>query len=320
MMIERYIHAVTRELPEKSRKNTAEELRVLINYRLEKADERLSEQEKIDRVLKGLGDPRKMADRFRGKERYLIGPKYFYKYLFVLKIVVLSIIIGISVVSGLAVLFSTESFTEVASGYLFTLFSAVLQGVAWVTGIFVLLEYNDVSVEPGKEKEEWDPSQLSTLPRGNARISRVESVFSIVFTTLFLLLFFFLRDRIGIYYRSGGDFTFIPLLDVQEVRLFEFLIFFIFILNITGELIKLIKGRWTVTVAAVTSLLTVVSAAVSIYIIYYMDIWDGQFMERFEEFLPLTFESMLLFTVLIILIVTIAESITGFYKGIKYRD
>ncbi|WP_368645094.1 hypothetical protein AB4027_09120 [Alkalibacterium putridalgicola] len=66
--------------------------------------------------------------------------------------------------------------------------------------------------------------------------------------------------------------------------------------------------------------MNIVSAAVSIYIIYYMDIWDGQFMERFEEFLPLTFESMLLFTVLIILIVTIAESITGFYKGIKYRD
>lgn len=51
-----------------------------------------------------------------------------------------------------------------------------------------------------------------------------------------------------------------------------------------------------------------------------MAIWDSEFMERFEEFLPLTFESMLLFTVLIILIVTIAESITGFYKGIKYRD
>ena len=94
-MIERYIHAVTRELPEKSRKDTAEELRVLINYRLEKADKSLSEEEKINIVLKELGDPRKMADRFRGKERYLIGPKYFYKYLFVLKIVVLSIIIGI---------------------------------------------------------------------------------------------------------------------------------------------------------------------------------------------------------------------------------
>ncbi|WP_368645095.1 hypothetical protein AB4027_09125 [Alkalibacterium putridalgicola] len=45
MMIERYIHAMTRELPEKSRKDTAEELRVLINYRLDKADKSLSEED-----------------------------------------------------------------------------------------------------------------------------------------------------------------------------------------------------------------------------------------------------------------------------------
>ncbi|SFC23764.1 hypothetical protein SAMN04488102_10483 [Alkalibacterium subtropicum] len=319
-MIERYIYAVTRELPEKSRKETAEELRVLINYRLDKADKTLSEEERIDKVLRELGNPRKMADRFRGRERYLIGPKYFYKYLFVLKIVVLSIIIGISVVSGLAVLFSTESFVEVISGYLVTLFSAVLQGVVWVTGIFVLLEYNDVSVEPGKEQEEWDPSKLPSLPKGKDRISRVESVFSIVFTTLFLLLFFFLRDRIGIYYRSGGEYGFIPLLDVEAVSLFEFLIFFIFILNITVELIKLIKGRWTITVAGLTSILNIISAAISIYIIYYMDIWHSQFIERFEEFMPLSFERSLVFTIVIIIIVTLIEALASLYKGIKYSS
>lgn len=317
-MIERYIYAVTRELPEKSRKDTAEELRVLINYRLEKVDKTLPEEERIEKVLRQLGDPRKLADRFRGRERYLIGPRYYYKYLFVLKVVVLSIIIGISVVSGLAVLFSTESFTEVISGYLVTLFSAVLQGVVWVTGIFVLLEYNDVSVEPGKEQEEWDPSKLPSLPKGKARISRVESVFSIVFTTLFLLLFFFLRDRIGIYYSSGGEYSFIPLLDVEAVSLFEFLIFFIFILNITVELIKLIKGRWTITVAGLTSILNIISAAVSIYIIYYMDIWDSQFIERFEDFMPLSFERTLIFTVVIIIIVTLIEALASLYKGIRY--
>lgn len=317
-MIDRYIYAVTRELPEKSRKEVTEELRVLIDYRLDKTDKSLSEDEKIDKVLRELGDPRELANRFRGRERYLIGPMYFYKYLFVLKIVVLAIVIGISVVSGLGVLFSTESITEVIGGYLFTLFSAVLQGVVWVTGIFVLLEYNEVSVEPGVKHEMWEPSQLPALPDKKAFISRGESVISIIFTTIFLLLFFFLWDKIGIYYRTGGEFSFIPLLNIEEVRLFEFFIFLIFIVNITIELIKVIKGRWTRTVSIITTFLNVISAGVFIHIIYNMTVWNSEFIQRFEAFMPISFERMIIFTIAVIVIVTILESLSALYKGFKY--
>ncbi|MFO8068631.1 MAG: hypothetical protein R6U02_01440 [Alkalibacterium sp.] len=317
-MIDRYIYAVTRELPEKSRKKVTEELRVLIDYRLEKTDKSLSEEEKIEKVLRDLGDPRELANRFRGRERYLIGPKYYYKYLFVLKLVVIAIVVGISVVSGLGAVFSTESTSEVFGGYIISLFSAVLQGVVWVTGIFALLEYNEISLEPGVKHEEWIPSKLPALPAEKARISRVGSIFSIIFSTIFLILFFFFYDKIGIYYRTGSDFSFIPLFNMQGIYPVRAYIFLIFIINITIELIKIIKGRWTNIIAVIITALNIVSAALFIYIINSMNIWNAGFIQRFEQYMAISFERMIVFTTIIIIIVTLAESLSALFKGFKY--
>ncbi|WP_423189834.1 HAAS signaling domain-containing protein [Alkalibacterium sp. f15] len=317
-MIDRYIYAVTRELPEKSRKKVASELKALIDDMMHEKDDALSEEERIAEVLLELGNPRELANRYRGKERYLIGPKYFYKYLFVMKIVMISIVIGISVVSGLGAIFSTESIAEVASGYLFTLFSAVLQGAAWVTGIFALLEYNEISVETEKEQGVWEPSQLAALKNEKALISRGESIFSIIISTLFLLLFFFLYEKIGIYYRVDGEFSFIPLFNIEGVTELKLIVFLIFTINILVELIKIIKGRWTLKIAAITALLNVISAALFINVIYNMDIWSSEFVQRFEEYMPISFERMIVVTIVVIIIVTIGESLSALYKGFRY--
>ena len=81
-MINRYIYAVTRELPEKSRKEIANELKELIDDMLGGMNQAMSAEEKIEQVLRELGNPKELANRYRGKSRYLIGPKYFDKYLF----------------------------------------------------------------------------------------------------------------------------------------------------------------------------------------------------------------------------------------------
>ncbi len=54
-------------------------------------------------MLTDLGDPKKFANQYRDKERYLIGPKYFEKYVMVMKIVMLSIFIGLSLVHGFSI-------------------------------------------------------------------------------------------------------------------------------------------------------------------------------------------------------------------------
>ena len=317
-MIDKYIYAVTRELPETSRKEVARELNDLITSMVDEKDAALSEKEKIDEVLRELGNPRELADRYRGKERYLIGPKYFYKYLFVMKIVVISIIIGISVAAVVGAVFSIDSLTELFGNYLISLFSAVLQGAAWVTVIFAIFEYYEVSIENGTDEETWEPSQLSALPEKKAVISRGESVFSIVISTIFLLLFFLLYERIGIYYSTGSEVSFIPLFNTEQVNPFRLLVFVIFTINIVVELIKVIKGKWTTKNAMITTVLNIISAALFIHVINNLNIWNSLFVQRFEQYVPITFDRAILLTTAVIVIVTIVESMSALYKGFKY--
>lgn len=111
-MIDRYIYAVTKELPKKLKNEIGSELKTLIVDMMDGMDHAFSEEEKSHKVVEELGNPKELANRYRGKKRYLIGPNYFEKYLFIMKIVVLSIFIGISVASGLGVVFPIVSITE----------------------------------------------------------------------------------------------------------------------------------------------------------------------------------------------------------------
>ncbi|NLY35982.1 MAG: hypothetical protein GX046_01970 [Tissierellia bacterium] len=314
-MIDRYIYGVIKDLPKNQREEISKEIRVLIEDILEGMDDSIPQEEQIDRALRELGDPKEFANRYRGKERYLIGPKYFDRYVFVLKIVALSVFIGISIASGLGTIFSIDSLVEAISNYMATVFSAVLYGAAWVTGIFALLEYYEVSLDD-KDKL-WEPAQLPLLPEKKAVISKSESIFSIILITIMLSIFFFVPEKIGIYYDVGDGWGFIRLFDMGIYSAYKLVIFIVFTLNISIELFKIIKGRWTLKTAMITTALNFSSAALSIYFIY-SPIWEKGMIKEIEKYAPLSFERILLVVSAIILMVTLMESLWALYKGAKY--
>lgn len=321
-MIDRYIYAVTKELPDKSRKEITNELSALISDMMEGLDGDRTEVEKIDIVLRELGDPRELANRYRGEARYLIGPKYFDQYILVIKVVTLSIFIGISIASGLGAVFSIQGFRDAIGSYLSSMFSAVLQGAAWVTVIFALLEYNDISVETKREQGDWEPSQLPMLPKEKARISRGESIFSIILNTIFLQLFFFSPEMIGVYFQgSDRDLGFIRLFQIEAITAFKVIVFVVFTINILIELIKIIKGRWSLKTAVIISILNVISSGLSICVISNVKIWNPEMILTVEQYLPISFNRMIVGVIAVIIIITIFESASALYKGFKYgRD
>ena len=133
-MIERYINCVTSKLPESSREEIGEQVRDLINQTKKEINEEISEEEKVYKALEKLGDPDLLADKYRMKKRYLIGPNYIDNYIYVMKIVLISILIGVSISSGIGVIFSGDGIVEVIVEYIATLLSILIQGAAWVTG------------------------------------------------------------------------------------------------------------------------------------------------------------------------------------------
>lgn len=287
---------------------------------MRRLDDTLSEEEKMMKILTDLGDPKKLANQYRNKERYLIGPKYFEKYIMVMKIVMLSIFFGLSLVHGFSILFEVNSVLDMLGGYIGSLLSALMQGAAWVTGVFALLEYNEISLEHEEKEEPWNPNQLRAVPNEKARISRGESIFSIVFSTIFLTLFFFSPGAIGIYYFIGDNMNFIPLFNLQALAVFQILIFIVFTFDILIEMLKIIQGRWSRNLAIIVTALNILSALILIYALSNVAIWNEEITVRFEEFLTIPFDRLILFTIIIIVMTTIVESVSALYKGIRYGN
>src|SRR5690625_7381266 len=126
MMIERYIYAVTKELPKDNRKEISNELRRLISERMRRLDNTLSEEEKMMKVLTDLGDPKKLANQYRNKERNQIGPEYFEIYIMVMKIVMLSIFLGLTLVHWFSILFTVNTYLDMIGGYIGSLLSCFI--------------------------------------------------------------------------------------------------------------------------------------------------------------------------------------------------
>ncbi|NLO46675.1 MAG: hypothetical protein GX107_09345, partial [Clostridiales bacterium] len=80
-LIDRYIEEVTDQLPEKERAEVALALETRIQAQLPSP----SCQADILILLESLGDPNQLADSYRTDQRYLIGPRYYLQYLFVLR-------------------------------------------------------------------------------------------------------------------------------------------------------------------------------------------------------------------------------------------
>ena len=95
-LIERYLYDVVRRLPEKQRKDIEEELRTLIEDMLE---ERPGDggAEEVEAVLSELGDPAKLAMKYRGEEAHLIGGEYYPIYCQILKLVLICVGVGVAI-------------------------------------------------------------------------------------------------------------------------------------------------------------------------------------------------------------------------------
>ena len=235
-----------------------------------------------------------------------------------MKIVSLSIFIGISITLCIGGVFSAGGIIDFIGSYIDTLFSALLQGAAWVTGIFAFLEYKEISIDDASENKEWEPSKLPDIPHKKAMISRGESIFSIIFTTIFTAIFFFSPEYVGIYYKAGSELGFIQALNLDAYESFKFVIIIIFTISIIKELIKIIQGKWTIRLAIIDTVLNIISTILSINIISSSSIWNSDIVQSIEKYIPISFDRILFVIIASIVIITISESLVALYKGFKY--
>lgn len=283
---ERYLYDVVRRLPPRQQKDVEQELRGLIEDMVE---ERIAagvpEQTALEETLLELGEPRKLAQQYRGEARYLIGPEYFDQYLLVMKIVLPCVAFGLLVALFVETILEPRSdLVGLFAEGLASLISGLLQGAFWVTALFAILE-RTVKARDSRQPQ-WSPSQLPPKPPETARISRGDSIAGICFTVLITILFCFAPRLMGVYSFDGDLFRSTPIFDLTVLRSMLWLFILCFTLGILKEVIQLVAGRYSFQLACIVTVLNLCSMLLTIFIFADGSIWNPEMALQLTRMFP----------------------------------
>ncbi len=328
-LIERYIDALKKRLPEEKREGAENEVRNLIRERLDRLSTGQEPTEKeVEEVLQEMGDPLVLAQKYHPQKKYLIGPDFFDTYFLVLKIVAAAVFFGLSLALGISYIFNPPVSLWMGLGdYFSSIFSGVIQAAAWVTFFFALYErLGGEKPELGQAKK-WSPSQLpAQKEEGKIRVS--EPVLGIIFIFLAMIIFNAAGRVTGIF--SFGEDTSIqvvPFLDHEVFAQFLPIINVFFVLAMIKEGLKFYTRKWTLPLAAYNGFLNISFLVLVFLILTRPGILDEGFLRFLTgngdldgETLDIIFKVVPRFFLVVFSVGLIIDTFASFFKAFKSRE
>ena len=181
-LLERYLGAVARNLPERQRADVTAELRDALLSEVE-ADEarlgRVQTREELEALLIAFGHPLTVSGRY-SKTQHLIGPEVFPFWWAGLK-AALTIVAGVYFVLAMLVIFSGEAVEAVTSATVPSLTEALVVTFGMVTLVCMLIERYGKAAMLAR----WRPRHLPP-PSGRSK-SRFELAVEIGMSVVFIL-------------------------------------------------------------------------------------------------------------------------------------
>lgn len=254
-LIKRYVHAVGRRLPERSRRDIEKELESLIMDALDARalpGEPYAEDDVVA-VLREFGPPHEVADRYAPAPQHLIGPRLFPLYRLILSIVVGAIFLALTIAMSIQILRSGSGDFNVGS-HLAGLFGGILSGimsaVGSVTIIFAILE-RVLSEAELKEadisflgKEPWDPTKLPAVSALRDWGGVAKNAVSLAFTVLAMILLNLFSQKGGIYFSFDSVWQFVPVITPEALNMYVPMWNVVWVLTIVHYLILLVRREW----------------------------------------------------------------------------
>lgn len=332
-LIDRYVYAVTENLPEEIREDVGRELRSNIEDML--PDD--ASDSDIRKVLMELGNPGKLAEEYNTRKRYLIGPGIYSNYIMVLKLVTgicAAVFAGISLIewmvnfSGSTTPGIISQTTALIPALMTAVFEGVIQGALWVTLIFAILERS--GVQDGYlpfTGRQWTPDNLPDYPLNKKnRISRTEAVMSNLCPIIFTVLIYFKPQLIAIYITdSNGSLNAIPLFNTETLRAYLVYILILALVQLAVFVWKLIAGRWSVPLAIAHAIYNGAFCILFIAIVSNYALYNPAIMTRLKELNNTTliagisnwWNTGVYVSAAVVVIICIWDSISGFLKSRK---
>ncbi len=330
-LINRYVYAVTRQLPSAIRSDVDKELRELISDMLEeRCGDMTPTETDVKVVLTELGTPSELALKYdpRG-ERSLIGPKYFRDYLKVLLIVVAAQAGALVLASIIAVLTgeSTGPWYMIVFEWLNNIWNSSLSAFAFVTIIFAIIEYKGIDITQSDEL-----SKLPAVPEKSERIPKVDCILGIVFNTFFLVIFSVAPQIIScaMFVSDSGKEMSVPFFNTEVLRSLWVFWGISFVVGIALECLRLVIGRYDIKNALITVVCNTVICIMSAFVLLRNDLVNAEGIRQAITALEAApdeaqIASKLLCNVNIVIFAimvfaNVIDAVTAVVKGIKYSS
>ena len=252
-LTERYIAVAVRSVPEKTRADLAAELAASIADQIDARVESGEPEAVAERaVLEQMGDPDRLAAEYADRPSHLIGPRYYFDWLRLLKLLIWIVVPIATFAIALARVLSGGTVGDVMASIVSGALSVGIHVAFWTTLVFVILE----RTSRGKSGP-LAPWSLDRLPDPVRRASLPDLVASLVFLAIVVLAIVW--DRlIGV---AWIDDDVMPLLDQA---LWPWWITGLFVLIIAEAALAITvyrSGGYTVALAVINA---VISATVAI--------------------------------------------------------
>lgn len=329
-LIDRYVYAVTKHFQKDTREDVGKELRANIEDML---PENYTEKD-VYQVLEELGSPRKLANEYNPQKRYLIGPAYYDDYLSILKLVVgicVSVLVGISII-GFAIEPPADGYTNsnliiLITDLISAVFDGAIQGALWVTIIFVILERS--GAESGQipfSSKLWTPDDLPEYPvNDKKKISRGETMFSMVLTVLFTAVIYIKPQLIALYIKDdNGVLNATPMFNVEGLQSYLPIFFGFLIIQFAIFIWKYITGSWNLPLAIVNTIYNVAFCVLIIVMLSDHALLNTEYFSKIAEYTngtPLEISawmdtSKMVFGVVLI-VINIWDSVSSIIKSLS---
>jgi hypothetical protein len=218
-LLARYLQAVGDHLPAASRNDVLAELRVNLQAQLDDRAEALNRpltEPDIAAILQAHGRPLLVAAHYL-PQQYLIGPAIFPYYLTTLRKAAPFAVLAIFLAHATGLLF-VHTLPELARDIAISLGDLIpdlLYCAAWITLIFVIIEFVSTRQRTNPFARTWDPTKLPPVSSRFTRQSRANRIAEFLFHAFFLLyllaipshLFLFLGPGVFFLHNLSAHFT-----------------------------------------------------------------------------------------------------------------
>lgn len=321
-LVEIYIHEVARRLPKNMRDATELKLRSkIVNMLPNDHDEN-----DVKEVLEQLGHPAKLANEYKGRASYLIGPRYYDAYVSLLKIILPIVVIIVALATMTKYLIELPTDTTLAATtidiLLATISNAFETGMQVFFGLTVavaLLERFDK--RKGEEPlsstfEAWTIDELKQIePMLRKREISGKNVFWRLFwTAIWLTLFFYAHQLLGVY--EGTTFI-TSALNEDVLRSFTALVVGVAAIDVLFTLYKWYVGYWTIKLAVINIVVELIILAAYLFIIVTPNLLNETFIHYVTAKLSLTNDSWDQSFIGVCIAIGILSTLVNIYEGFK---